>query len=88
MLLEKLLPPELLDEDDPPPDLLGILLEKLFWLPELIDDDAFDLLGMLFENPLPPVELFVEEDPVDLVGILFEKFLGSDFEGLDGLLSW
>ena len=50
MLLEKLLPPELLDEDDPPPDLLGILLEKLFWLPELLDDDAFDLLGMLLKN--------------------------------------
>ena len=88
MLLEKLLPPELLDEDDPPPDLLGILLEKLFWLPELLDDDAFDLLGMLFEKPLPLAELFEEEDPLDLVGILFEKLLGSDFEGFEGLLSW
>ena len=88
MLLEKLLPPELLDEDDPPPDLLGILHEKLFWLPELLDDDAFDLLGMLFENPLPLAELFEEEDPLDLVGILFEKLLGSDFEGFEFLLSW
>ena len=52
-------------------------------LAELLDDDAFDLLGMLFEKPLPLAELFEEEDPLDLVGILFEKLLGSDFEGFE-----